>query len=390
MITGRGRMLAKGRILLRPERRSFKKIAFMKNNFAKVTKDKLEKMKSFFSQTRRLWSEIILLIICVILSSILFCNFQTLSFNTSESFSILTSILTVNGVFSAILITYLFSRITWDRDKKIEHFKKASDLSQKITYFRQILHKLTCYFNVWEHDESTIKLLDPNESFKTIDYFEYEIVSNFERPLPSNTKQVNDLMNHSDFKKGESRLYLAMISLVKDRKDSIGIKEITTNFEKKGLYKLSSIQSWKSSNIFNTIWCLLKEDQHWINYSALSNDKDFILETALKIDEKYKGYQLDDKLISELANDIDSHLLHEIDVSLKYLEKGIQGLNLLLNILISLSLFFGVLLPLVLFLNSKEEWFNLMVVVTVSINCGMISYFILKFPFLINKEIKWI
>jgi len=82
--------------------------------------------------------------------------------------------------------------------------------------------------------------------------------------------------------------------------------------------------------------------------------------------------------------------LHEIDVSLKYLEKGIQGLNLLLNILISLSLFFGVLLPLVLFLNSKEEWFNLMVVVTVSINCGMISYFILKFPFLINKEIKWI
>jgi len=362
----------------------------MKNNLGKVTKEKWGKMKSYFNQKKRLWAEIILLIICVILSSILFCKFQTISFNTSESFSILTSILTVNGVFSAILITYLFSRITWDRDKKIEHFKNASDLSKKITYFRQILHKLTCYFNVWKHDESTIKLLDSNESFKSIDYSEYEIVSNFNRPLPSNAKQINDLMNHSDFEKEESRLYLAMISLVKDRKDSIGIKEITTNFEKKGLYKLSSIQSWKSSNIFNTIWCLLKEDQHWINYSALSNDKDFILETALKIDEKYKGYQLDDKLISELANDIDSHLLHEIDVSLKYLEKGIQGLNLLLNILISLSLFFGVLLPLVLFLNSKEEWFDLMVVVTVSINCGMISYFILKFPFLINKEIKWI
>lgn len=349
-----------------------------------------KKSKYFFNQKRRLWAEITTVIICVILSSYLFSKFKNISFDTNEPISILTSILTVNGVFSAILITYLFSRITWDRDKKFEHFKKASNISQKITYFRQILHKLTCYLNVWEHDESTIKLLDTNVSYKSIDYSEYEIVSNYYSPEPSNTLLVKELMGHSDFKAGESRLFLAMISLVNDRKDRIGIKEITSNFEKNGLYKLSIVEGWKSSNVFNAIWYLLKENTCWINYSALSNDKVFILETALKIDEKYKGYKLDSKLISELANDIDSHLLDEIDFSLKYLEKGIQGLNLLLNILISLSLFFGVLLPLVLFLNSKEEWFSMVVVATVSINCGMIFYFILKFPFLINKEIKWL
>jgi len=335
------------------------------------------------------WGNAAILIICGLLASFVFYQLNSTSFEAFDTTATLTNLLTVNGVFSAILITYLFSRIIWTKDRKLELLREAISISQKITEFRRILNKLTYFYDVWDNDKQTKSLIDYGK-FKHIDFYDYRLkmISDYE---PANAKLIDEFYKHGDFSEGKSTLYLAMVSLVRDRKSDYQYqKELYKDFKHKEIYNFKIVERWLECEIMGIISSRLAGNTNWIKYLALRNEKAYILAAATRIDKKYEGQELNNELIKEIADDMSSYYLNELYVCLMDLKKGINDLNLLIIILISFSLFFGVLTPFILLLvSSKELWFTIVVALTAAINTGLMSYFIFRFPFLINKELKW-
>ena len=334
------------------------------------------------------WVNIILISLS---GGVAYLVYKQLKSNTTFDTQVtLTNLLTINGVFSAILITYLFTRITWSKDRKLEYYNEAISLSQKITEFRRILDKLTNYYNVWSSDDATKNLLD-HTRFKHIDFYDFRLAS-ISDYKPKDYKLIEELKEHKNFSEGISNLYLAMVSLVKDKKrDWYWQQELYKDFEYKGIYNLEAIQRWIDSDVFGTIWYWLQYDANQIKYYNLTRDKDYILAAATRINKKYQGYELENKLIKELADDLNNHYLGELHSCLTVLKKGVQDLSLLILVLICISLFFGVLIPFILLILDKTQlWYSITVEITAAINAGLITFFILKFPFLINKELKWV
>lgn len=350
------------------------------------------KIKRFLITLKRMpWFHIFIIFICVVLSTTVFLVLESKCFKTIDESNTLTNLLTVNGIFSAILITYLFSRITWSKERKLEIFKEAISISQKITDYRRVLNKLTEYYNVWNNEKATKSLLE-NWKFKTIDFYDYWL---FNTPKVNTSKRhlIKELMKHDDFSEGESTLYLAMASLTSDRNNPNyqWKEELYSDFEIRGIYNIKIVEKWLECNIFGSIWFWLDQDYDYMNYPALKRDHDYILAAITRINKKYEGIELSNKLLKEVTNEISSHYLNELHLRLKGLQKGITDLNLIIIILITSSLIFGVLIPFVLLLvQSKTYLFSLIVGTVVSINSGLIAYFILRFPTIIRREIKWI
>ncbi|OFX39080.1 MAG: hypothetical protein A2X08_03790 [Bacteroidetes bacterium GWA2_32_17] len=358
----------------------------------KYRKIRLKIINTYYMFKSLPWKHICVLFFCLFLTLTIFYLLSANCFKTFDTNNTLTNLLTVNAVFSAILITYLFSRITWSKERKLEVYKEANSLSQKITDFRRILNKLTTYYNIWDSDNSTKSLIDHGE-YRQIDFYDYRMssISDYE---PHNQELINEFRKHKDYNEGISTLYLAMVSLVRNRNNPHFEfhEELYSDFELNGLYNIKVIEKWLNCEIFGMIWFWLDKDRdnHFINYIALRNDNEFILEAAKRINKKYEGQELNNKLLKELSEEFNSHYLKELYIRLKELKKGVTDLNLLIIVLITISLFFGVLLPFALLLvQAKTFWFSFIVAIVASINTGLIAYFILRFPTLINRELKW-
>lgn len=337
------------------------------------------------------WFHIFILLISVALSVTVFLVLESKCFKTIDEPNMLTILLTVNGIFSAILITYLFSRITWSKERKLEIFKEAISISQKITDYRRVLNKLTQYYGVWYNEKATKSLID-NWKFKTIDFYDYWL---FRSPKvkPSKRLLIKELKEDDKFSEGESTLYLAMVSLTSNRNNPNyqWKEELYSDFEIRRIYNIKIVEKWLECNIFGSIWYWLDQDYDYINYPALKRDQDYILSAISRINKKYEGIQLSNKLLKDVTNEISSHYLKELLLRLKGLQKGITDLNLIIIILITSSLIFGVLIPFgLLLVQSKTYLFSLIVGIVVSVNSGLIAYFILRFPTIISREIKWI
>ncbi|MEQ9097527.1 MAG: hypothetical protein RIF36_00740 [Imperialibacter sp.] len=368
---------------------------FVKLNLKKRISKKLKSVKgSFFYliyRARRFdWINFALIALALTVSLLMFYFFWVKCFIGFDHKSILSNLLTVNGVFSAILITYLFTRITWAKDRKLETREEAIRISRKITEFRRILKVLTDYYNVWVNQDRHSKSLLDHGKFGKIDFYDFRLY------LITDSKKnelFDELYNHDDFSEGVSMTYLAMISIVEDRgKDYRWQQELYKHFDTKGIYNINIVEKWIDINIFNTISYWLTPDRNWIYFGRFRREnQEYIKQAAARFDEKYTDYELDNNLLKEMADDIENHYLKELYKCLLVLKRGITSINLLILSLVSISLVFGVLIPFVLLLiNGQVDWFYRAVAVIASVNAGLMTYFVAKFPFLINRELKWL
>jgi len=85
-------------------------------------------------------------------------------------------IITVNVLFSAILATYFFNRVSRTLDSKNNFANQAIMYSQKVTDFRRICKILTDYYGIWTNEKATKRLLEGTK-FKNIDYYDYKLSS---------------------------------------------------------------------------------------------------------------------------------------------------------------------------------------------------------------------
>ncbi len=335
------------------------------------------------------WENIFILLACISIGilTFLFINEESIGGESGER--IISNILTINGVFSAILITYLFTRVTWGQEMKKELFSEAIGICQKITEYRRILNKLTFYYNVWDNDAQTKSLVDGR--FKSIDFYDYRMMS-ISDYKPKNHELIEELWKHKDFKEGKSGLFLAMVSLVGKRSESfVYHEELYKDFEIKGTYNPDVIEKWINCGISGTITYWLKDDNNWINYSALSvADRDEVKAAAGRINAKYLNYELNNKLIREISEDMEEHYFIELHRTYKELRKGLTGINLILVGLTSISIICGILIPFILFIIPFDDSVIWPVKGVIAINVGMIIFFLLKFPLVMNREMKWI
>lgn len=299
-------------------------------------------------------------------------------------------LLTTNSIFIAILISYFLNRVTWTKEFKSKTFSEAEIISLKITDYRRILKILTSYYQVWKNQESTKSLFDHGK-YKNVDFFD------FQRHISSaedykERELYQNLFDNENYLEGQSTTYLAMVSLVNDRTyDGYYYDEtLYKDFEIEGVYTLKTVNRWMESNMFGSIAYWLNGGTDWINYTALKKHKKEVLFFAGRISKKYSKYEFNDRLIEELSEDMNSHYIPKLIEKLEYLEEGIVGLNLFLLTLISLSSIFGVLFPLLLLLiDNKVSFYYDISSIVISINIVMISIFILKFPFLVRREIQF-
>lgn len=335
------------------------------------------------------YGAILLVLIGIGIGLIIFFYLSKSKLSFTNANTILTSILTINGVFSAILITYLFTRITWTKDRKLEIQKEAINLSQKVTEFRRILNVLISYYGVWESDKETKSLLDFSE-FKHIEYYDYRQMIRVDYK-PEKHPLIEKLYKDPNFSEGQSVLYLAISTLVKQRKaDYVWQQELYKDYQHKGIYNPRIVEKWMEYGIMDTIAYWLGNNYRMIHFYALRDHHEFILAAATRINKKYEHYEVDNKLIRELAEDMSAHYVTDLYSCLNILKKGIESLNLLIIVLISFSTIFGVLLPfLLLLIISENSFFPPIINIVATVNASLISYFIIKFPFLINRELKW-
>src|SRR6185312_754396 len=84
------------------------------------------------------WVDIAAGILSVGMGWLVFHKVQEKYIKTFDPGLVLSNLLVINGVFSAVLMTFLFSRIAWSKDRKYEDFKVALALFQKVTDYRRI------------------------------------------------------------------------------------------------------------------------------------------------------------------------------------------------------------------------------------------------------------
>ncbi|TAF72965.1 MAG: hypothetical protein EAZ53_14345 [Bacteroidetes bacterium] len=338
------------------------------------------------------WIQILTIINSVFLAAIVILLFLVINFKISNEKDILSNILTINGIFSSILITFLITRISWVKERKFDTYKDAISLSQKILDYIRILRILTRYYNVWKNENATKNLLD-NGRFKNIDFYEYKLYGSG-CIKPKNEVLIKELINHNNHNGNETALYLAMVSLVNNRKSKYYEyqKELDNDFVLNGLYSLEIVEKWIECDIFGSIWCFLDEEYNAISYSILSTkDKEFINNAISRINKKHEGQILCDKLLKEITDDFVAHNLNELHLKLIELNTGVIGISKTIINIINVSLFFGVLLPFILLLfHDNTRTFAIFIGFVASLNSGLFFYFILRFRDLINRELKWI
>ena len=216
---------------------TYKKIVI--RNFKHIYYSVIYKLKNWN------WIMIILGIISIEIAVLEFLSLYNRTTELEFSKNSLELILTINGLFSAILVTYFFNRITLTHNYKKETYDEAVKYSQKITEFRRICAKLTEHYGVWTSDESTKSLLEHNE-YKHVDYYEYKMYYKSDyRPDKKDLIIIEKLRRDKRYSEGISDLFLGMISLVNNRKNRYIDRptELYKDFQKKGIYKLEYIEN---------------------------------------------------------------------------------------------------------------------------------------------------
>lgn len=337
------------------------------------------------------WTFILLAVISIELTAFIFVSLHNSSTNEINSNDSLELILTINGLFSAILITYFFNRISWILDLKKEDYQEAVGFSQKITELRRIFDRLTKYYGVWQDDNATISLLQHGK-YKYLDYYDFKLMS-FSSYKPIDKKLIDELNEDKRYKSGQTDLFLGMISLVNNRKSNqiFSDGELYKHFEKKGLYNLKFIEKCVEIGYASRLGYWFDKDYQFIQYQNLSKDsQNYILDACARIDSKYKGATLNNKLMGEICDDMNEHYFKELYQLLLRLNTGLKGLNLLIFIILLMSLIFGVLLPFFTYFMIEDPfWKPIATHLLIGLNFGLLFCFITNLYGFIKKEITW-
>lgn len=268
-----------------------------------------------------------------ILLSILSFN---IDFNEEQMKNIISNLLSFSSVHSAIMITYITTKVFQDRNEKRELRLKVIELSNKLTDFRRICDKLISGWDIWNR---TTKTLLENK-YKDLTY--QHIYDDYQENKPK--KLIEEYKNDGKIQGGY--FYLALRDLIRMEKGSLyGDNNIDT------IYSIEKVKVCYGVGCANAFFYYLEDKYYFYKDIILidnlcKEDKEYVEKLAIKINkDKYTNCKYGRDLLISIGNDF------EIDIFGKLIEnqeKFEEKFSHTLNTLIwseTFILVFGVLLP---------------------------------------------
>lgn len=291
---------------------------------------------------------------------------------------ILEVLITVNGIFSAILMTFLLGRLNISKETKRDAEKNAILLSQKLTDLRRIFHELTLYYNIWKSDDATKRLLDQNE-FKTIDYYDYKLMS-FSDYNPEDADLIKKLKQHKNYSDVETDLYLSMISIANNRKlaDNFDSMLYDDYYDGETIYTSLFIERLLEINHLGRLSNNLKKYGSVIRYDNFDSSKKERLNSLLrKINPNYdleKNHYINQ--LSIACSEIEDDILPKLLKSIYIIDGGLSKLELKIIVIIKISLLAGVIFPLINISIFEYGFKSTVSEVLILLNICMLFYFV--------------
>ncbi len=336
----------------------------------------------FYNKNRNL---VIALSLCFFISLILLLNHHLRDSNNLNT--LLNNIFQFSGIFSALLITIVISKIFKIRQEKLNRLKEIISLSHRTTDFRRICKILYDESRFWNQGMRQ----KMEGKFKNLSYFHLH--------LDSLKKTTNELEMISKFHEEKnllgSNFYLAVKSFLSGEKRSFEL-ELYDDYDHNIIYPFKLIQKWHGASSANTFWYFLENKWHnyhtAFNFNALSrHDQETILSLAKKINpKKYESSTFNKDLLVKIGNDFESYIFPRLYNLTYYNNLGIpKTIVLLIRILIS-TMIFGVFIPLwlssIIIINLDIKIF--ISSVSIIILSLSIIYFVFSFKKILENEIK--
>ena len=329
------------------------------------------------------------LIICGAVLIYLFNRFHLTK--EEEITQLLNNIIQFSGIFSAILITFIVSKVFQIRQERIERRKEIVKFANKATDFRRIARVLKNCWGFWNKDmRSKMDNYYKELSFFHVHLWDYD---NEEKKYSPELKKLrNEFLNEEGLQ--GSYLYLDMKSLVLDDYHTWQL-ELYDRYDYDYTYSKEILKKWSGAHSGNNLWYCLDHKWHsykgCFNFSALrQHDQDEIVDLCKKINpQKYRNSKFDKDLLASIGSEFDGYILPRLSELTYYNTLGFPpSLNFLLLIMF-LVIISGVLLPL-LMTSIKVDKEILLVTsnFAVGILCMNLFYFLFKFRKILNNEIK--
>ncbi|OHT45620.1 hypothetical protein [Flavobacterium tructae] len=335
-------------------------------------------------------SKILLIIFYVLIIANLF-SYSTIIYLEKlfqNNDKILEVIITVNGIFSAILTTFLFGRLNISKESKITAKANAISLSEKITALRRILYEVTNYYGVWKHDNSTKNLLEVNK-FKSVDYFDYKLMS-YSDYKPEDYELIEELNEHEDHLDVESDMFLSMISIVNNRKKPEVFETVLYNdyYDNELIYEIDFLQRLSEINHLSRLSSNLNKYDVF-DYNKLNKDsKDRLSRLIHEINSNYDLEKYNFKeMLAVICSDIESDILPKLLKSVKRVNDGLSVIEIDIINTIKVSLLIGVILPLLNLAISEYAMKEFISILFIVANFSMFFYFVFRIKKFSNEQI---
>jgi hypothetical protein len=329
------------------------------------------------------------LILCGAVLIYLFNRFHLVK--EEEINQLLNNIIQFSGIFSAILITFIVSKVFQIRQERMERRKEIVRLANKTTDFRRIARVLKNCWGFW-NKEMKSKM---DNKYKELDFFDIHLwdYDNEKKKYSAELKQLRD-----EFFKEENipgaYLYLDMKSLVLDDYHTWQL-ELYDRYDYDYTYSKEILEKWSGAHSGNNLWYCLEHKWHGYEgcfdfFAIRQHDQDEIVDLCKKINpQKYRNSKFDKDLLASVGSEFDGYILPRLHELTYYNTLGLPAsLNFLLLIMF-LTIISGVLLPL-LMTSIKVEKEILLITSNFAVGILVMSlfYFLFKFRKILNTEIK--
>jgi hypothetical protein len=316
-------------------------------NICKFYNIMIEKIKKHFSKNSS--------IISIIIGIVLFFFISEYKLNSKEELNnLLTNLIQFSGIFSAVLVTLVISKIFQIRQEKVNLIDKVEELCNKVTDVRRIAIRLINTYGFWNptmknYMDANYKVLDKcliDEIGENSKHKYYELKQNlnleFGQTGSANTEEYNARFYGYWF-------YFDLRALVKGDENNI---ELMYSIEDKNLiYRSEKILRFYQSHC-GDFWTFFSKDykggvySNDFNIAAIKKDyKEDILILAEKIDSRFKNRQLGNELLADIGSIFTSQIVPKLLSYLSIFESGLPEIITKLNKLLLIIFLFGLIIP---------------------------------------------
>lgn len=302
-----------------------------------------------------------------------YCCLQCHSITDSRS-----DIITISGILSAILITYLVSKVLQIRSEKISKQTELFELTQKVHKFRTII-SIILNSNLWANGIRNFVEV----TFKGLTYYDIRQVS-IVRSQSSNQAQNFIKQKKSD----TASLFLELKSF---NSNSIFDRKLHSEFDVNEYYETEMLKNWVEYGcgtglwrFFTDQWSVYSSDFHFDN--VYIGDKEKIEKFSSLIDkERYLNHAFGPDLLSQLGVQFTEDILPRLARLQHFIEKGLPLIVKYLFSILILLVIFGVTLPFIVKVYGLPPIFD---IISASFLLTVCFYFIISFYDFLCEEIR--